>query len=375
MNIISLVSYPFLPARSGGQKGIALFYKYFCRYHSVTIVTTKRNQPSFADGYELLNILSDSSSRYINPFIFFKIRKLIRQKNATHLILEHPYYGWLGILLKKFCGVRLVVHSHNMEGRRWKSLGKWWWRILWNYEKQTHRHADYNFFIQDDDKNYAIPAFGLDERNCLTVSFGTEIPAPPSTEDHISAQYAIRNQWQIPEHIPLILFNGAFGYSPNREALDNLLYRINPILQTKDVPYVILIMGLDIPSSIINSSHPNIKVLGFIENLELYLKGCDLFLNPVRSGGGIKTKLVEALAYNLTSVSTTHGAVGIDARLCNGKLIIAQDHNWSIFTDAVIKAITTKASIGGDFYQHFYWANITKRAAEFITYHLSTSSR
>ena len=47
MNIISLVSYPFLPARSGGQKGIALFYKYFSSYHSVTIVTTKKNEPAF----------------------------------------------------------------------------------------------------------------------------------------------------------------------------------------------------------------------------------------------------------------------------------------------------------------------------------------
>jgi hypothetical protein len=70
MNIISLVSYPFLPARTGGQKGIALFYKYFSRYHRVTIITTEKNQPALAEGYELLNILSNSPFRYINPFIF-----------------------------------------------------------------------------------------------------------------------------------------------------------------------------------------------------------------------------------------------------------------------------------------------------------------
>src|ERR1700730_12661637 len=112
MNIISLVSYPFLPARSGGQKGISLFYKYFSKYHSITIVTTEKNQPAFADGYVLLNLLGNSRLRYINPFIFFTIKKLIREKNATRLIREHPYYGWLGILLKKFCGIRLVIHSH-----------------------------------------------------------------------------------------------------------------------------------------------------------------------------------------------------------------------------------------------------------------------
>jgi polysaccharide biosynthesis protein PslH len=283
------------------------------------------------------------------------------------------------MLLKKFCGVRLIVHSHNMEAARWRSLGKWWWRILWNYEKQTHRRADYNFFIQDADKKYAIGAFGLDERKCLTVSFGTEIPAPPSTENHIYARDAVCEQFGIPEKTPLVLFNGAFGYAPNLEALNNLLYRINPILQTRGIEYTILIIGLDIPSSINQSDHPGVRILGFVENLELFLTGCDVFLNPVRSGGGIKTKLVEALAYNLTAVSTIHGAIGIDPAICNGKLIIAPDRNWSLFTDAILKAIETKAIIGDDFYQHFYWANITERAAEFIsqplTYHLSTSSR
>ena len=368
MNIISLISYPFLPARSGGQKGIALFYKYFSKYHQVTCIGTRKNDPALAEGYELMNILPDSSFRYINPFIFFTIRRWIRDKKATHLILEHPYYGWLGFLLKKICGVRLIVHSHNIEATRWRGLGKWWWRILWNYEKFTHRQADYNFFIQDEDRYYAISAFGLKENSCLTVSFGTEIPSAPSKEKKLSSRKILHQQFQIPEDKSLLLFNGAFGYSPNREALDNLLFRINPILQDRGRSYLILILGLDIPSSILNSSYPDVQVLGFVENLELYLLGCDAFLNPVRSGGGIKTKLVEALAYNLTAVSTVHGSIGVDPGICNGKLIISPDHNWSLFTDAIIRALDLKASISGDFYKHFYWVNITKRAADFIDY-------
>src|SRR6478736_5100256 len=119
MNVLSLVSYQFLPARSGVQKGIALFYKYFSRYHQVTIVTTKKNDPANAEGYTLLNILSNSRLRYINLFLFFEIRGQLRRTKADRLILEHPYFGWLGVLLKTFCGVPLVVHSHNIEGNRW----------------------------------------------------------------------------------------------------------------------------------------------------------------------------------------------------------------------------------------------------------------
>lgn len=366
MNIISLVSYPFLPARSGGQKGIALFYKYFSRHHQVTIITTKKNQASQAEGYELLNILPDSPTRYINPLIFFAIRKQIREKKATHLILEHPYYGWLGILLKKFCGIHLVVHSHNIEGRRWKSLGKWWWRILWNYEKLAHRFADYNFFIQDDDRQYAIREFRLEEKKCLTVSFGTEVSAPVSREKKMGAHHIICQQLQIPDTTPLLLFNGAFGYSPNRDALDNLLFHVNPILQSRGLHYQILVMGLDIPEAILKTFYPGIRILGFVEDLELYLKGCQVFLNTVQAGGGIKTKLVEALAYGLNAVSTENGAIGVDPGLCNDKLVLSPDNDWDTFTDAIARVISLDNLTPPEFFIHFYWGNITLRAARFI---------
>ena len=366
MNVISLVSYPFLPARSGGQKGIALFYKYFSRYHQVTVIGIKNNQPGLADGYELLNILPNAASRYINPFIFFKVRKLIREKKASVFILEHPYYGWLGILLKKFCGIRLVAHSHNLEGNRWKSLGKWWWRILWNYEKFTHRYADYNFFIQDADKNYAIQSFGLNKDRCITVSFGTEIPRAPAYESRLESGLAIHHQLNIPKEIPLLLFNGAFRYSPNREALENLLFKINPLLQNLAFTYLILICGLDIPETISKNEYPSVRFLGFVEDLDLYLLGCRTFLNPVRSGGGIKTKLVEALAFDLNVVSTENGAIGVDPGLCNGKLIICPDDDWNSFAESIIRSVDITTTTPTDFYDHFYWANITKRAAEFI---------
>jgi glycosyltransferase involved in cell wall biosynthesis len=366
MNIISLVSYPFLPARSGGQKGISLFYKYFSKYHQVTIITTKKNNPAQAEGYVLMNILSDSRLRYINPFIFFTLRKQIRDNNASHLILEHPYYGWLGILLKKFCGIKLVVHSHNIEGIRWKSLGKWWWRILWQYEKYTHRNADYSFFIQDVDRAYAIKSFGLNPDSCLTVSFGTELAQPIPADKRKETGRILRRELQIPDDTRLLIFNGAFKYSPNLEALENLLHRINPLLQDKNLSYLILILGLDIPESVMERPYPSVRILGFVDDLERYLTACQIFLNPVISGGGIKTKLVEALAYGLQAVSSANGAIGIDPGICKQNLIICPDGDWAGFADAVVRMKDADLETPAAFYDHFYWVNITERAARFI---------
>src|SRR5271154_784423 len=228
--IISIVSYPFLPAKTGGEKFIALFNKHFSSYHQLICITTKKNDPEDAKEYEVMNILSNSKWRYINIFYFFTIRKIIKQKKASHLIIEHPYYGWLGVLLKWFCSVKLVVHSHNIEGLRWKTLGKWWWRILWRYEKFTHRKADYNFFIQDDDKKYAIEKFGLDPSKCLTVTYGIEWNKIPSADEMQQAKQKLKAIHNIPVEKKILLFNGAFDYKPNLDALKRIVDVINPSL-------------------------------------------------------------------------------------------------------------------------------------------------
>ena len=159
INIAALVSYKIFPAKMGGQKGIALFYQYLSRLLPVTIISTRNNEFSGAGEIQFLPVLSNSKLRYVNPFLVFKIRKILLERKITHLVLEHPYYGWLGILLRSSCNIKLVVHSHNMESLRFKSTGKWWWGILWQYEKFVHRKADMNFFINDEDREFAIKNF------------------------------------------------------------------------------------------------------------------------------------------------------------------------------------------------------------------------
>ncbi|MBS1600120.1 MAG: glycosyltransferase [Bacteroidetes bacterium] len=364
--IISLVSYPFLPAKVGGQKGVALFNKYFSRYHELTCVTTKKNDPTAAEGYHVLNILSNSPLRYVNIFYFFTLRKIIKEKQATHLILEHPYYGWLGILLKWFCGVKLVLHSHNIEGLRWKTLHKWWWKILWLYEKYTHRSANYNFFIHDDDRKYAIENFGLKDSKCLTMTYGIEWKTTPSKDELQQAKQQLQKEFNIGEEENILLFNGAFNYSPNLDALNNIIEFINPLLQQKNFQYKIIICGRDIPESISSKIYPDIIFAGFVDDISIYFKGSDIFLNPITEGGGIKTKLVEAIGYDMNAVSTINGAIGVNPDKCNGKLLICKGSDWESFAELVIDAVSIHADTPPAYFEHFYWGYSTKRAAEFI---------
>jgi len=364
---LSIASYPFLPPKMGGEKGIALFNRYLAPLLELHCVTTSANKISGNEGYHILPVLSKSKSktRYINPLLFFRLKRIIKELGITHVILEHPYYGWLGVMLKWFCKVKLVIHSHNIEATRFRSIGMWW-GILWNYEKWTHRQAHSNFFIQDDDKAYAIQRFGLDPARCFTITYGIEMETAPSAGERQAARKVVAAKYGIAGEEKILLFNGSLDYKPNLDALKIILDEINPILLSAPAfKYKFIICGKNLPETyqqLTAYADKHIIYAGFVEDIDLYFKAADIFINPVTDGGGIKTKLVEALAHNLNVVTTQSGAIGVPVELTGGKMTVLKDDELSLFATEIMKT-NTSASIPASFFDHFYWGHIAKKAA------------
>ncbi|MEO8110979.1 MAG: glycosyltransferase family 4 protein [Ginsengibacter sp.] len=367
-NVLSFVPYKIFPAKFGGQKCIAHFNEYFSEYHSLYCITVEDNKPSFAS-YEVINKLSNSRLRYINIFYFRTIKKIIKENNITHIILEHPYFGWLALLLKYFCKVKLVIHSHNIEAERFKTVGKWWWKILWYYERYVHRHADYTFCITDEDRNYFENEYNLSPQKISLITYGISWNTLLPLTDEAEAKAYLLKQYSLEKGTVLYLFNGALDYKPNLDALNNILKNINPLMAASGIVYKIIICGKNLPAEmneLKDYADKNIIYAGFVDDISIYFKGADIFINPVTDGGGIKTKLVEALGYNLTAVSTKNGALGIDEKICNGKLLVSGNNDWNKFTTNMLEAINVTQSIPKEFFDHFYWDNIAKKAAVII---------
>jgi polysaccharide biosynthesis protein PslH len=363
--LLAIVPYQVHPAKMGGQKGIALFYQHLGAIAPIVVAGTNNNRLPADLPYEFQPILGSSSARYANLFLLFKLRVLIRQQQITYLIIEHPYFGWLGVLLKWLTGVQLVVHSHNIEALRFKSVGKWWWRILWQYEKWTHRRANYNFFIQDDDRQYALQHFGLAAKACTTITYGiTNESTPTALEKQEAAQW-IRQQHQLSVDAKILLFNGAFNYFPNLDALQKLVHDLLPQFNQQLSNFALIICGKDIPQSIKEAAIPNLVIAGFVDDINIYFKGADLFLNPIVEGGGIKTKLVEGLSANTICVSTFNGAIGVSETICGGNLLIAKD-DLSDFVAKTVEALQQSPNLPTAFFDHFSWKKIVAKALSFI---------
>ncbi|HRP56959.1 glycosyltransferase family 4 protein [Agriterribacter sp.] len=370
INVLSIVSYRFLPALMGGEKNISIFNDYLSKLVNLSCVTVKKVEIPVKPGYEILPLLSNNIIRYINPFYFFILRKIILQKKVSHVILEHPYYGWLGIALQKLLGIKLIIHSHNIEALRFKSFGKWWWRLLWMYERAVHRRADMNFFITREDMDYAIAHFKLAPQKCTVITYGINLNAPPTPQEKTNARTAVCTTHHINAADLLLFYTGTLYYRPNLNGLDIILEKINPLLQQSGIAYTILICGNHLPERYNNLEaykSKNIIYAGFVKDIGMYFKAADIFMNPISEGGGIKTKLVEALAGNSSAVSFASGAFGVPAELTGGKLTVVPDGDSKGLFEAIQRSSTLlKQDISTDFYKHFYWGNIVQKAYQHI---------
>jgi hypothetical protein len=163
-----------------------------------------------------------------------------------------------------------------------------------------------------------------------------------------------------------LLFNGTLHYQPNLDAIDVIIKKINPVLLSAiDFKYKILICGKGLPEAydkLNKYKDSNIIYAGFVDDIRPYFTGADIFINPIIDGGGIKTKLVEALGYNMNVVTTANGAFGVPATITNNKMVIVDNNDWELFAKQIIIA-DTSAIISPVFFEHFYWKEIVKKAA------------
>jgi O-antigen biosynthesis protein len=117
-----------------------------------------------------------------------------------------------------------------------------------------------------------------------------------------------------------MLFLGSFRHTPNQVALDWFARFVLPLIVAKIPQARLLVAGSDPPDRHLFSDPANaIDLLGFVEDIQPLFSSAALFVCPIRSGSGVRVKLLEAFASGIPVVSTTLGAEGlarVDGEFC-----------------------------------------------------------
>lgn len=117
-----------------------------------------------------------------------------------------------------------------------------------------------------------------------------------------------------------MLFIGSFRHTPNQVALEWFARFVLPLVVEKLPAARLVVAGSDPPPRHAFPDPANaIEWLGFVEDIQPLFASCALFVCPIRSGSGVRVKLLEAFASGIPVVSTAIGAEGlarVDGEFC-----------------------------------------------------------
>jgi glycosyltransferase involved in cell wall biosynthesis len=113
---------------------------------------------------------------------------------------------------------------------------------------------------------------------------------------------------------PILMFSGVMDYEPNVTAVDYFCSSIFPKIR-KEIPETrLLIVGRDPTPEVrhLEESVPGVTVTGFVDDIREYFDKSLIYVAPIKSGAGIKIKVLEAWAMEKPVVATSMSCDGID---------------------------------------------------------------
>jgi glycosyltransferase involved in cell wall biosynthesis len=140
--------------------------------------------------------------------------------------------------------------------------------------------------------------------------FGVEIPkeADPSNEE-----------------AGTIVFVGGFGHPPNVNAALWLGYKIMPLLRSLWPGIRLTIVGRNPTKEVRALASDDIIVTGWVPAVEPFLERAAVVIAPLRTGGGMRIKVLQAMALGKAVVTTPLGAAGLTFANNQAPLIIAEN--------------------------------------------------
>ena len=168
---------------------------------------------------------------------------------------------------------------------------------LRRFEKSVCRMVDQVIAASDVDRRALQRLAGVD---------ALVIPNAVDTEHY-------RPQPRTQNESPTLVFGGTMSYRPNVDAVCWFCAEIWPLVKRGVRDARLLIVGRDPAPAVLRlASDEGIIVTGAVDDERSYYARADLFIVPMRFGGGARLKILQAMAMEIPVLSTTLGCEGID---------------------------------------------------------------
>lgn len=243
-----------------------------------------------------------------------------------------------------------VERLRREKTRQWANLKS----VLWSYilHRRYAQAADVYIFVTDRD---AAALGRFTDRECVGVPNGVDTEHfHPSALDRSSASVA---------------FVGSLNFPPNVEAVGWFCREVWPIVRRHQPAARLMLVGKKPVEEVLAwHGRDGIRVAGDVPDVRPYLDWAAAAVVPMRSGGGIKNKILEAWAMAVPIVATSMSLHGVAADA--GRNILIADEPGD-FADQLIRLLDDadlRARLGNcgrqTAVQHHSWDRTAERIGQ-----------
>ncbi|MGG4042172.1 glycosyltransferase family 4 protein [Bacillus smithii] len=300
---------------------------------------------SYANSYKkaIMNLsksLPYNMEKYIHDRMADLILQIVKRRKIDILYIDHLHMAYYARMVKqKGYDLFTILRQHNVESTIFQRaieeednvikkayLGIQYKR-LYRYESQIVSLFDVVYTITDEDSER------MKDMNRHVVA--KTLPAGVDTEKYFPMESNKKDEG------PVLMFLGTMSWLPNVNGITWFIESIFPKVLQKYQKTKLYIVGKNPPEKLykFHSQYPdNIVITGYVEDERTYIANSDVFIVPLKIGGGMRIKILNALAMKKPIVTTSVGVEGI--KLHPFSLLVADEEEE--FANGIIKLLAEK---------------------------------
>lgn len=208
--------------------------------------------------------------------------------------------------LRRHSTARVLYFGHDVHHRRMsaqadvsgipadrESAGK-----MFDVERALWRAVDASIYPSEDEAAHVAQYVGREKVHAVPLYFFDDAELTGSPAERLPNR---------------LLFVACFGHPPNEDAAEWLVASILPLIVASRPDVELFLVGSLATARVLALAGPRVHVTGAVSHAELqsHYRDAAVAITPMRFGGGVKLKVLEAMARGVPLVTTSTGAQGL----------------------------------------------------------------